>query len=137
VWATHAFASETGTGLKRRTTGQPISERDSDALIGAAEHRPRKEERTMGRGTGSGLIGLGVVLAVVGAVMRYAIEAQPTGFDIVTAGGILLLVGLLSVLVGLILVVMGSRRSTTEREQISATPHGEQRVTEHEGWVGP
>jgi len=97
----------------------------------------RKEERTMGRGTGSGLIGLGVVLAVVGAVMRYAIEAQPTGFDVVTAGGILLLVGIVSIVVGLILVVMGSRRSTTEREQITATPHGEERVTEHEGWVGP
>jgi uncharacterized membrane protein len=91
----------------------------------------------MGRGTGSGLIGLGVVLAVVGAVMRYAIEAQPTGFDVVTAGGILLLVGVVSILVGLLLVVMGSRRSTTEREQISATPRGEERVTEHEGWIGP
>jgi hypothetical protein len=77
------------------------------------------------------------VLAVVGAVMRYAVEAQPTGFDIVTAGGILLLVGVVAVVVGLILVVMGGRRSTTEREQISATPHGEERVTEHEGWVGP
>jgi uncharacterized membrane protein YidH (DUF202 family) len=114
-----------------------VTERDSDALIGAAENGPRKEERTMGRGTGSGLIGLGVVLAVVGAVMRYAVEAQPTGFDNVTAGGILLLVGLLAIVVGLILVVMGSRRSTTEREQISATPHGEERITEHEGWVGP
>ena len=91
----------------------------------------------MGRGTGSGLIGLGVVLAVVGAVMRYAIEAQPTGFDVVTAGGILLLVGIVAIVVGLILVVMGSRRSTTEREQITTTPHGEERVTEHEGWVGP
>src|SRR3954467_12055851 len=62
----------------------------------------------MGRGTGAGLIGLGVVLAVVGAVMRYAIEAQPTGFDVVTAGGILLLVGVVSILVGLLLVVMGT-----------------------------
>jgi uncharacterized membrane protein YidH (DUF202 family) len=123
--------------LKQATTGQPISGRGSDALIGAAENRPWKEERTMGRGTGSGLIGLGVVLAVVGAVMRYAIEAQPSGFDVVTAGGILLLVGVVSIVVGLLLVVMGSRRSTTEREQISATPHGEERVTEHEGWVGP
>ncbi len=91
----------------------------------------------MGTGTGSGLIGLGVVLAVVGAIMRYAIEANPAGFNVVTAGGILLLVGVLAVLVGLTLVVMGSRRSTTEREQITATPHGEERVTEHEGWVGP
>ncbi len=91
----------------------------------------------MGRGTGSGLIGLGVVLAVVGAVMRYAVQAQPTGFDVFTAGGILLLVGVVAILIGLILVVMGSRRSTTEREEVSTTPTGEQRVTEHEGWVGP
>ena len=82
--------------MSTRATGQPIFGRDSDALIGAAENGPRKEERTMGRGTGSGLIGLGVVLAVVGAVMRYAIEAQPTGFDVVTAGGILLLVGVIA-----------------------------------------
>src|SRR4029079_3837316 len=34
----------------------------SDALNGAA-HGPRKEEQTMGRGTGSGLIGLGGVPA--------------------------------------------------------------------------
>jgi uncharacterized membrane protein len=122
--------------LNGAATGQSICGRDSDALTGAALG-PRKEEQTMGRGTGSGLIGLGVVLAVVGAVMRYAIEAQPSGFDVVTAGGILLLVGVIAVVVGLVLVVMGSRRSTTEREQITATPHGEERVTEHEGWVGP
>ena len=91
----------------------------------------------MGRGTGSGLIGLGVVLAIVGAIMRYAVTASPSGFDVVTAGGILLLVGVLAILIGLFLVVFGSRSSTTEREQITATPHGEERVTEHEGWVGP
>ena len=91
----------------------------------------------MGRGTGSGLIGLGVVLTIAGAIMRYAVTASPSGFDVVTAGGILLLVGILAILIGLCLVVFGGRTSTTEREQITATPHGEERVTEHEGWVGP
>jgi hypothetical protein len=91
----------------------------------------------MNRGTGSGLIGLGVVLAVVGAIMRFAVEVEPSGFDVFTAGGILLLLGALAALTGLILVVMGGRTSITEREQFASTPHGSERVTEHEGWTGP
>jgi hypothetical protein len=90
----------------------------------------------MNRGTGSGLIGLGVVMAVVGAIMRYAVTADTSGFDLFTAGGILLLVGILAVIVGIILVVMGGRRSTTEREEIAATPTGTERITEREGWAG-
>jgi len=90
----------------------------------------------MNRGTGSGLIGLGVVLSVVGAIMRYAVTADTSGFDLFTAGGILLLVGILAVIVGITLVVMGGRRSATEREEIAATPTGTERVTQREGWSG-
>jgi uncharacterized membrane protein YidH (DUF202 family) len=90
----------------------------------------------MHTGTGSGLIGLGIVLAVVGAIMRYAVTTTTEGFDLFTAGGILLLVGILAVIVGIILVVAGGRRSTTTREEIAATPTGSQRVTEREGWAG-
>ena len=90
----------------------------------------------MNRGTGSGLIGLGIVLAVAGAIMRYAVTATTSGFDLFTAGGILLLVGILAVIVGIILVVMGGRRSTTEREEYTATPTGTEHITEREGWTG-
>ena len=89
----------------------------------------------MNRGTGSGLIGLGVVLSVVGAIMRYAVTADTSGIDLFTAGGILLLVGILAVIVGITLVVMGGRRSTTEREEIASTPTGTERVTKREGWA--
>jgi beta-lactamase regulating signal transducer with metallopeptidase domain len=90
----------------------------------------------MNRGTGSGLIGLGVVLAVAGAIMRYAITSDTSSLDLSTAGGILLLVGIVAAIIGLILVVMSGRRSTTQREQIVATPTGTERVTEQEGWAG-
>jgi uncharacterized membrane protein len=90
----------------------------------------------MNRGTGSGLIGLGVVMAVVGAIMRYAVTADTSGFDLFTAGGILLLVGILATIVGIILVVVSGRRSTTEREETASTPTGTERVTQREGWTG-
>jgi hypothetical protein len=90
----------------------------------------------MNRGTGSGLIGFGVVLAVVGAILRYAVTTTAEGFDLATAGGILLVVGILAAIVGIALVVMSGRRSTTEREEIAATPTGHERVTEREGWTG-
>jgi hypothetical protein len=90
----------------------------------------------MNRGTGSGLIGLGIVLAVAGAILRYAVTTTADGFDLFTAGGILLLVGILAAIVGIVLVIVGGRRSTTTREEVAATPTGSERVTEQEGWTG-
>ena len=91
----------------------------------------------MSRGTGSGLLGFGIVLMVVGALMRYAVTADPNGFDIVTAGAILLIVGLVSAVIGLLLLFFGGRTSVTEREQMTQTPHGAERITEREGWSNP
>ena len=91
----------------------------------------------MSRGTGSGLLGFGIVLMVVGALMRYAVSADPNGFDIVTAGAILLIVGLVSAVIGLLLLFFGGRTSVTEREQMTQTPHGAERITEREGWSNP
>lgn len=91
----------------------------------------------MSRGTGSGLLGFGIVLMVVGALMRYAVTADPNGFDIVTAGAILLIVGLVSAVIGLLLLFVGGRTSVTEREQMTQTPHGAERITEREGWSNP
>jgi len=91
----------------------------------------------MSRGTGSGLLGFGIVLIVVGAIMRWAVTVNPDGFDVVTAGGILLVVGILAALAGLLLLILGGRRSITEREQITETPHGRERTVEQEGWSNP
>ena len=91
----------------------------------------------MSRGTGSGLLGFGIVLVVVGAIMRWAVTVNPDGFDVVTAGGILLVVGLVAALAGLLLLILGGRRSITEREQIMETPHGRERTVEQEGWSNP
>jgi len=91
----------------------------------------------MSRGTGSGLLGFGIVLMVVGALMRYAVTADPNGFDIVTAGAILMIVGVVSTVIGLLLLFFGGRTSVTEREQMTQTPHGAERITEREGWSNP
>ncbi len=91
----------------------------------------------MSRGTGSGLLGFGIVLVIGGAIMRYAITADPNGFDVATAGGILLLVGVLAAAIGLLLLLLGGRTSVTEREQTTQTPHGAERITEREGWSNP
>ena len=48
----------------------------------------------MDRSRGSGLLVFGVVLGVVGAIMRFAIKVHTSGFNIHTAGVILLIVGL-------------------------------------------
>ena len=91
----------------------------------------------MNRATGSGLLGFGIVLIVVGAIMRYAVTVDPNGFDVFTAGGILLLVGVVSALAGILLLIFGGRRSMTEHEQIAETPHGRERIVEQEGWSNP
>ena len=72
----------------------------------------------------------GIVLTVVGAIMRYAVEVRPDGFDVHTAGVIILVVGLLAGLVGLVLLFMGRTSHTTVTERTLATPNGEVRTQE-------
>jgi hypothetical protein len=48
----------------------------------------------MTRGVGTGAMTFGTVLAVVGAIMRYAVSVHTDGFSIHTAGVILLVVGI-------------------------------------------
>ena len=82
----------------------------------------------MNRTTGTGLIGVGAVLAVAGAIMKYAVEvtaSQSGNFNVNTAGQILLIAGIALFVVGLVFVVMtysqGRRRELT-REEIRTTP---------------
>jgi hypothetical protein len=51
------------------------------------------DEQDMNRGSGVGLTVFGIVLVTVGAILRFAVSAHASGFNIHTAGIILLLVG--------------------------------------------
>jgi hypothetical protein len=84
----------------------------------------------MSRGTGTGLIGLGIVLVVIGAVLKFAVTVTTTGFNINAVGVILLIVGICSVLIGGSIFAMGSNRRTTTRESVQYTPGGRERVVE-------
>ena len=80
-------------------------------------------------------MGFGVVLAVVGALMRFAVTATTTGFNINVAGGILLLVGIGLVLVGVIAMVLGTRSTTTTQDSVQNTPGGQVRTTQRDDRV--
>ena len=84
----------------------------------------------MSRGTGTGLIGLGIVLVVVGAILKFAVTVTTTGFNINAVGVILLVVGIVSVLIGGTIFAMGANRHTTTRESVHNTPSGSERVLE-------
>jgi hypothetical protein len=67
----------------------------------------------MTRRAGTGLIALGIVLGVAGAVMRYAVSATANGFDVHQAGFILLLVGIGVVVLGILIFSLGGRSRDT------------------------
>jgi ABC-type microcin C transport system permease subunit YejB len=50
-------------------------------------------------------IGTSLFLIAVGAILRYAVTAHVSGFDIQTAGVILIAVGVAGLLIGLFLIV--------------------------------
>jgi uncharacterized membrane protein YidH (DUF202 family) len=82
------------------------------------------------RTSSMGLLVFGIVLGVVGAILRFAVEVTTTGFDIHQAGVILLLVGIGVAVVALILLVVGSRSRSTITESIRETPTGQVRTQE-------
>ena len=86
----------------------------------------------MNRGVGTGSMAFGAVLAVVGAIMRYAVTVHTTGFNIHTAGVILLLAGIGLMLFGLIVFVLGGRSSTSRQESVQSTPGGQVRTSEQD-----
>ena len=71
---------------------------------------------------------LGVVLVVVGAVMKFAVSAKTSGFNINKAGVILLFVGIGVFIVSLLILVMGNRSSSTTRTDVRETPTGQERT---------
>jgi uncharacterized membrane protein len=90
------------------------------------------EEAEVNRSTGTGLMTFGAVLAVVGAIMRFAVHVHTTGFNIHMAGMILLFVGIVLIVVGLITMVLGGRSKTMTQESIQTTPSGQVRTSERD-----
>jgi beta-lactamase regulating signal transducer with metallopeptidase domain len=77
------------------------------------------------------LIGLGIVVVVIGAMLKYAVTVTTTGFNINAVGVILLVVGIISVVNGAAVFVAGSNRRAISRESVQYTPNGQERVMEH------
>ena len=82
----------------------------------------------MSRGTGTGLITLGIVLVVIGAVLKFAVTVSTTGFNVNTVGVILLVVGICSVVIGVAMFAVGANRSSTTRESVQNTPSGSEHI---------
>ena len=84
----------------------------------------------MSRWTGTGLLGFGIVLMLVGALMRYAVTVHTDGFSIHTAGIILVFGGVAVFIIGLTVMLFGSQRRSTSQSSIERTPSGEVRTDE-------
>jgi uncharacterized membrane protein YidH (DUF202 family) len=91
----------------------------------------------MNRGSGVGLTVFGIVLVTVGAVLRFAVSAHAAGFNIHTAGIILLLVGIGIVVLSLIILALGGKSRSTMRTDIRETPSGQQRTEQRDDWGKP
>jgi membrane-bound ClpP family serine protease len=79
----------------------------------------------------------GIVLVIVGAIMRFAVSVHTSGFNIHKAGDILLLVGVILVILSVFIFVMGARTRTTTRTDVRQTPAGEQRTEQRDDWGSP
>jgi hypothetical protein len=84
----------------------------------------------MNRTSGMGLLVFGIVLGIVGAIMRFAVKVHTTGFNIHMAGVILLVVGIAAAVIGLVLLFAGSRSRSTMKESTQETPTGQVRTQE-------
>ncbi len=76
----------------------------------------------------------GIVLVVVGAIMKFAVSAKTTGFNINKAGLILLLVGIGVFVLSLVMLVLGGRSRSTTRTDVRETPSGQERTEQKDDW---
>jgi hypothetical protein len=88
----------------------------------------------MNRTSGIGLMVLGIVFVVVGAIMRFAVTAKTSGFNIHMAGVILLLVGIGVFVVSLLILALGGRSRSTMRTDVRETPSGQERTEQRDDW---
>jgi hypothetical protein len=91
----------------------------------------------MNRGAGIGLMVFGIVLVIVGAIMRYAVTVKTRGFNIHDAGVILLLAGIAVFVVSLLVLFLGGRSRSTIRQNVRETPAGQERTEERTDWDTP
>jgi hypothetical protein len=64
----------------------------------------------------AGSIGASIILIAVGAVMAYAVTVDAEGFNINTAGVILMVVGAIGLVVSLLMTMMVSDRGDVHTE---------------------
>jgi uncharacterized protein YacL len=64
----------------------------------------------------AGSIGASIILIAVGAVMAYAVTVETEGFNINTAGVILMVVGAIGLVVSLLMALMVTDRGDTHTE---------------------
>jgi hypothetical protein len=88
----------------------------------------------MNRTSGMGLMAFGIVLVVVGAIMRFAVSVKTSGFNIHTAGVILLLVGIGVFVISVLVLVLGGRSRSTTRTDVRETPSGQERTEHRDDW---
>jgi hypothetical protein len=88
----------------------------------------------MNRSSGIGLMAFGIVLVVVGAIMKFAVSAKTSGFSINKAGLILLLVGIGVFVLSLVMLVLGGRSRSTTRTDVRETPSGQERTEQKNDW---
>ena len=81
-----------------------------------------------------GVMALGIVLVVVGAIMRFAVSARTHGFDIHKTGLILLLVGIAVFIISLLVIALGGRSRSTTRTDVRETPSGQERTEQRDDW---
>ena len=91
----------------------------------------------MNRNSGIGLTSFGIVMVVVGAILKFAVSVHTSGFNIHKVGDILLLVGVLLVILSIAIMAMGARSRTTTRTDVRETPSGEQRTEQRDDWGTP
>jgi uncharacterized membrane protein YidH (DUF202 family) len=91
----------------------------------------------MNRGAGMGLMVFGIVLVVVGAIMRYAVTAKASGFDVHQAGIILLLVGIGVFIISVLMLAFGGKSRSTMRTDVRETPAGQERTEQRNEWSTP
>ena len=74
----------------------------------------------------------GIVLVVVGAIMRFAVTAKTSGFNIHKAGVILLLVGIGVFVLSLGVLALGGRSRSTVQTDVRETPSGHERTEQRD-----
>ena len=74
----------------------------------------------------AGSIGASIILIAVGAVMAYAVTVETEGFNINTAGVILMVVGAIGLLVSLLMTLIATDRTAP------GDTHTETRVVERD-----